>query len=782
MNTLKSTFVQIIKRKESLLFLVLIGAGITLCGWLFDNVALASFSLKYKPISPIIALTFIVLSILIPINLNFEKSRLTKSLVVLLLVITLFYFLVILGYIFNFAHGIENVFYGNLNRFGNDLTGYMSPIAAVLFFSISISLLLVSRNYSDKIKYFGGSIILFVFLFSSVLVIAYLYNAPLLFGSQVIPVALPAAVCFLLFTITLLRIYELKFWTFNLIKDNAIALQLLKSFLPIGAFIIILQGFLITNFSFIFNNPTLFVVLTLFIVILVTFILVFKVSGNLGDKLQRAEQAIRESEIKYRNLVENVGEGIGFTNLDEEFIFANSAAKRIFGLEKGELIGKNLKEFFGKEPYIDILNQTRIRENSQGSSYETELTLPDGKKRHIHITAVPNLDIDEKIIGTLGVFLDITESKQIMAQLQDSKDYLDNIINSVGSPVFVKDDKHKFILVNTALCLFLNLQAEDLIGKTGYENFPIDQWDVFMAKDKEVFDTCKENVNEELITDGYGEIRTIITRKTLYSDVHGNRFLVGIINDITERKHAELKIQQQNIELTKLNADKDLFISILGHDLKSPFNNILGLSEVLTEDVRKLEIDELEDIANNINKSAKITNKLLEDILMWARTQQGSIPFKPQNLSLSATCRNILEILNPGAYAKNITIIDSSVDHITVFADPDMLKTILLNLVSNAIKFTNSGGKITINAEQNSENVIISVSDNGIGIPPENLAKLFDISEVLTTKGTAAETGTGLGLLLCKEFVEKHGGKIWVESEVGKGSTFSFTIPCNKER
>ena len=163
--------------------------------------------------------------------------------------------------------------------------------------------------------------------------------------------------------------------------------------------------------------------------------------------------------------------------------------------------------------------------------------------------------------------------------------------------------------------------------------------------------------------------------------------------------------------------------------------------------------------------------------MLWSRAQQGSIAFKPQILRLSELCRTILEILNPGAYAKNITIFDSSDDSIDVYADIDMLKTILLNLVSNAIKFTNSGGKININAEQNSENVIISVSDNGVGIPPDNLTKLFDISEVLSTKGTAGETGTGLGLLLCKEFVENHGGIIWVESEAGKGSHFKFALP-----
>ena len=182
-----------------------------------------------------------------------------------------------------------------------------------------------------------------------------------------------------------------------------------------------------------------------------------------------------------------------------------------------------------------------------------------------------------------------------------------------------------------------------------------------------------------------------------------------------------------------------------------------------------------------INKSARILNNLLEDILLWARAQQGSIVFQPQNLNLSTTWENILEVLKPSAYAKNITIYSSLEDNINVYADKDMLKTILLNLVSNAIKFTNNGGEININAEEISGNVTISVSDNGIGIPVENLAKLFDISQVLTTKGTAKESGTGLGLMLCKEFVEKHGGIIWVESEVGKGSEFKFTLPILKE-
>ena len=266
-------------------------------------------------------------------------------------------------------------------------------------------------------------------------------------------------------------------------------------------------------------------------------------------------------------------------------------------------------------------------------------------------------------------------------------------------------------------------------------------------------------------------------------DINGNLSHVIIQHtNITDRKYADKALKENGEKLLQLNADKDRFISILGHDLKNPFNNILGFSEILNDEINSLNKDEIKDIAKNINKSVKITNSLLEDILMWARTQQGSISFNPQNLSFSATYENIIEIMNPSADEKNITINYSSADHINVFADADMLKTVLRNLVSNAIKFTNNGGVINISAIQTVSDIIISVSDNGIGIPPENLAKLFDISEVLSTKGTAGETGTGLGLLLCKEFVEKHGGKIWVESEDGKGSDFKFTLPVSVEQ
>lgn len=259
-------------------------------------------------------------------------------------------------------------------------------------------------------------------------------------------------------------------------------------------------------------------------------------------------------------------------------------------------------------------------------------------------------------------------------------------------------------------------------------------------------------------------------------------FIFYIIRFIHQNYTIErLRAERSEKKLQQQNADKDRFLAILSHDLIGPFNGLLGLSEILTQDLHKLKIEKIEKLAININKTAKNTYELLEDLLKWARTQQGTIPFNPENLSFAIICEEVLKTLSPNADAKNIRISNSAAEQLNIYADADMLKTVLRNLLSNAIKFTNNGGDIIIKAEEKPESVTISVFDNGIGISADNLKKLFDISEVLTTKGTANESGTGLGLLLCQEFVAKHSGKLWVNSTLGKGSEFCFNIPCKIE-
>lgn len=237
------------------------------------------------------------------------------------------------------------------------------------------------------------------------------------------------------------------------------------------------------------------------------------------------------------------------------------------------------------------------------------------------------------------------------------------------------------------------------------------------------------------------------------------------------------EIKSQNEELKRLNDDKDRFIFVLAHDLKSPFNSILGFLELLSENIRIYDIDEIEEQISIINSSAWNTFLLLEDLLIWARLQSGKTSYEPQKLVLSDICVDIVEFFKPAANAKNITINHSTEKMIGMCADINMLKTVLRNLVSNAIKFTKPGGRIDIYVGKTKTNITISVADNGIGIAPEALNKLFNVSQTLTTTGTVNEKGTGLGLFLCDEFVRKHGGKIWVESELGKGSSFKFMLP-----
>ncbi|MBK7885287.1 MAG: HAMP domain-containing histidine kinase [Chitinophagaceae bacterium] len=258
------------------------------------------------------------------------------------------------------------------------------------------------------------------------------------------------------------------------------------------------------------------------------------------------------------------------------------------------------------------------------------------------------------------------------------------------------------------------------------------------------------------------------------------QFLSSMVIDITWAiMFFVLYNQKLTLQLKSLNSQKDKFFSILAHDLRNPFNNILGYSLLLLNNLRNYDLNKIEDHIKVVYKMSKQTYNLLEEILMWAKSQSGSISYKPEELNFSELCQGIIESLKLSAIAKNITI-NYAENNINVSADENMLKTILRNLISNAIKFTHPDGIINISAKSDETNGIITISDNGVGIDKNNFQKLWEITTHYSTTGTASEKGTGFGLILCKEFVEKNGGRIWVESVLGKGSDFTFTIPLSK--
>jgi two-component system sensor histidine kinase/response regulator len=260
------------------------------------------------------------------------------------------------------------------------------------------------------------------------------------------------------------------------------------------------------------------------------------------------------------------------------------------------------------------------------------------------------------------------------------------------------------------------------------------------------------------------------------------------------RTHLELKISRDLLmkynnelvaardELKKLNASKDTFFSIIAHDLRGPFSGFLGLSELLLDEYDDLDQAEISQIADSMHKAAKRLYSFLENLLEWSRTQMGRVEFFPNRLDVSETITRIFSLFSVTADEKKISTISNIPKDTFVFADNNMLNTILRNLISNALKFTRQGGEITVNTEKKDNGfLIVSVSDNGVGMNDEAKDKIFRLDTKHSTPGTANEQGSGLGLLLCKDLVEKHNGIIWVDSELGKGTTFYFTLPLKEE-
>ncbi len=237
------------------------------------------------------------------------------------------------------------------------------------------------------------------------------------------------------------------------------------------------------------------------------------------------------------------------------------------------------------------------------------------------------------------------------------------------------------------------------------------------------------------------------------------------------------KLNQREKELQKINANKDKFFSIISHDLRSPFTSLLGFAEFLVNELDDLSKEDIKEFAENIYKSASGTFALLENLLQWSRLQTSNIEFLPESYSLSEQLEHVCEIYRINSLQKNISLITNIEPDLIVFADRNMVETMMRNLLSNAIKFTPRNGTITVEAHNRSKDVIVKVADTGIGMPKEKLEKLFVVGENTTTEGTENEKGTGLGLLLCKEFVENNNGKLSVKSKVGKGTEFTFTLP-----
>ena len=495
---------------------------------------------------------------------------------------------------------------------------------------------------------------------------------------------------------------------------------------------------------------------------------------------KKNEQALKESEEKLNVFMNNLP-GCAFIKDNKgKYVFFNKHYETIYGFDIPKLIGKGDEEIWGKEKALRFLDCDNDVRNNRNPIFAEDKFQINGKEYN-WLTSKFNLPN-----GCIaGISFDLSKQKEAEEALQESEAQLREIIDLVPHFIFVKDATGKFEIVNKATAKAFGTTVEDLTGRRDDEFVATEEEKKhFRADDLEVINLGKTKfIPEEVMTDSENNLLYLQTTKVPFKiKGTGKPALLGVAVDITDRKKAERALKESEAELRESNETKDKFFSIIAHDLKSPFNAILGFSSILVENHKEYDEDERDMMIKTVNNSANNAFKLLENLLTWSRSQSGKIPFIPEELYFKILLIETISNLQASANQKQIQLIETISEEEVIFADKNMISTVLRNLISNAVKFTNKGGNIVISsqAHSNSNFLEISVKDSGVGIPKEKIDDLFRIDKDTSTKGTENEKGTGLGLILCKEFVAKHGGKIWVESEIDKGSTFYFTIPNKK--
>jgi signal transduction histidine kinase len=268
-----------------------------------------------------------------------------------------------------------------------------------------------------------------------------------------------------------------------------------------------------------------------------------------------------------------------------------------------------------------------------------------------------------------------------------------------------------------------------------------------------------------------------IPRKLDPSQIEALRILAHQVMAHLELRKSHRAIEESNAKLREISANKDKFFSIIAHDLRAPFHGILGFSEVLETEIEDLDEKGIRDIAGYLRSTAHATFRLLENLLQWAMSEGGAIIYRPLDVQIEQVFQTVFEVLGAMAQRKNVVLHNDADPKLTVYVDLNMMTSVLQNLTSNAIKFTRSGGHVYLSAKKVDNEIHITVRDTGIGMPEEQIREFFMRQQPRSNKGTDGEKGTGLGLLLCRQFVEKNNGKVHIDSKPDQGTTFTIMIP-----
>ena len=499
----------------------------------------------------------------------------------------------------------------------------------------------------------------------------------------------------------------------------------------------------------------------------------------------------KETEIQLRKLTQAIEQSpvtVVITDLNGDIEYVNP---KFFNTT-----GYTFEEAKGKNPRILKSDETTQEEYKElwdtiTSDHEWKGIFHNKKKNgelYWELATISPIRNDKgEITNFIAIKEDITKRKEAEDALRESEKKYRELTETMKDVVWVLDTE-------TMHFTYVSPSVEELRGYTADEimSEPVDE-----ALTPEIREGLRAEIREEsarLLTEGktsqeffLSEIEqprkdgttvwTEVLTKYKLNEKTGRVEIHGVSRDMSKRKEAEKALMESEIRLRELNATKDKFFSIIAHDLRSPFSSIIGFSNLLVDQIQEKDYEEISKYAEIIYTSSKQVMDLLTNLLEWSNSQTGRMNFNPEYVELVSLINDVINLSDYQASHKSVSIDKVLPKKAPILADKAMISTIMRNLISNAIKYSQKGDSIIVKAEQKDKEMVISVTDKGVGIEKKDLDKLFRIDKNFTTPGTEKEKGTGLGLILCKEFTERHGGKIWVETTLGKGSKFSFTIP-----
>ena len=497
----------------------------------------------------------------------------------------------------------------------------------------------------------------------------------------------------------------------------------------------------------------------------------------------------RQIEERYRKMIEASNEGIWSMDQNFRITFVNDRMSRLLGYSAQEMLGHDISDFIPAQEIEDHRKKMELRSQGASQVYERAFLRKDGSLLWALVSASPILGKEGRFFGSFAMFTDISERKKAEDMVKESKDYFYAIINTINDPVFVKDEGSHFKLVNDAFCKFIGRAREEIVGKNDADFFPAEQVAVFLEKDRYILQTGEDNINEEFLTDAEGRTSTIVTKKSLYTEAKGNRFIVGIIRDITDRKKAEEELRQayarlQEAQMQLLQSEKMAAIGQLasgvGHEINNPLtgvlNNVQLIRMMAAQKLGQADCKDIVELLAVVEESALRCKKITQTLLDFSHAAKGEM----QEVDINLTAEKVVALTQHELSLGNIQIRkDLAPDLPFIMGDPQLLQQIIFNLITNAKwaidkKGEGAGGEIRLHSYLRKNNTVcLDIADTGIGISPEHLPKVFD--PFFTTKPVGE--GTGLGLSIAFHIIKQHKGGIEVKSEPGKGAVFTLCLP-----